>query len=130
MDLDLQYKRRPIGDLRHRFQVGVIDVAARTRKDAQKSFADAIRNHLSALPSFAKNAKGSFYALFPKGSEWVIQPVDPSKQDWLGEAYSFAARSPEEAETELARVANQTESIRPKSSGKLKSTGPTIGVRA
>lgn len=132
MDLKLEYKKRKIGDLRHRFRSGVVDVSARTRKEGKEAFEDAVRNHLSALPSFARNASGSVYALFPRGSEWVIQPLHPGDRELLGEPHLFAARSPEEAESELARAVNAEEPKPRKASGKLKAgpSGPPIGVRA
>jgi hypothetical protein len=131
--VSMDYHKRAVGDLRHRITSGVVDVAAHTRKDVKAAFEDAIRNHLSAIPAFAKNGEGSIYALFPRGAEWVIQVLNPQLAEWLGPVHTFAARTPEEAETELARVVNAVaKSAAParKSSGKLRSSGPVIGIRA
>lgn len=127
-DLEATYSRRALGELRHRFRFGIVDVAARTKRDAKAGCSDAIRNQCSATPIFGKNGMGELYALFPRGAEWVIQVLQPGSQDWLGDVHTFAARTPEEAEAELSRLVNERQSRRPATRGSLRAN--PLGVRA
>jgi hypothetical protein len=102
-------------NFRHHYSAGVLGVAARTKTEAKAAFGQAIGSHLSALPEFRVGAVSKeVYALYPHGTDWVIQVIDPTKpQAPLGESLRFAAATSEEAKGILTQVQGKRESTRP-----------------
>jgi len=100
-DLSMVYNRRE--DLkahsRHQLRTGVIEVKARTKREAVAEMREAIRNHVSAIPQFqVGSVSRQLYCLYPHGSEMVIQTLRPQYPgSLLGDAMRFKARDLEEA---------------------------------
>lgn len=95
-DIDVVYNRRQ--DLkahtRHHFKAGVVEVKAKSKKEAKDRFRRALTNQLSTLPQFRVGATtGHVYSMYPHGETMVIQTVRPQHpQAPLGDSMNFPAQ--------------------------------------
>jgi hypothetical protein len=100
-DLDIVYNKRE--DLkahaRHQLRTGVIQVSARTKREAVAELRSAVANHISAIPQFRiGDVSRQVYCLYPHGGEQVIQCIRPQHPESpLGDSMRFKARDLEEA---------------------------------
>jgi hypothetical protein len=81
-DIDVVYQvRRDLAcATRHELAAGVVTARARTRQGCKLELANAVRNHLSALPSLRWGRRtGAAYLLFPVGADWRVQCAMPGK---------------------------------------------------
>lgn len=99
--LDITYKHRDDykAHKRHQMNTGVIQVSARTKREAVADLRAAIQNHISALPQFkVGEVSKQVYCLFPHGAEQVIQVVRPQHPESpLGDSLRFKAKDLEDA---------------------------------
>jgi hypothetical protein len=100
-DLDITYSRREDvkAHSRHQMRTGVIEVKARTKREAVAEMREAIRNHTAAIPQFRVGpVSKQVYALYPHGAEMVIQTVRPQHPEApLGDSMRFRAKDLAEA---------------------------------
>ena len=100
-DLDFTYSRRVDAKAhsRHQLRTGVIEVKARTKREAVAEMRDAIRNHVGSLPQFRiGDVSRQVYCLYPHGGEQVIQCIRPQHPESpLGDSMRFKAKDLEEA---------------------------------
>lgn len=100
-DLEATYSSKTLATpagRRHRCELGVLRVEADSKQEARQLLAAGVLGQCSAEPELEVGQRTrDVYALWPLGTEWVIQLIHPNQADVVGQRQQFTAANREAA---------------------------------